>query len=292
MQNAPPSVPFDQFVIYHNMVRDENKEFKDFIDKQTEKFETFIYTIIAAAVAVIGGILVFFGWRTASNIRDQTDNMIRRRLDETEKQIDASIKVAADAQIATKTAELHKRIDKMFAEVEEALRQRKMHVDRWLIQLSSLLNPPEERFNFEQLMPGKRVLWVDDHPDDNKDMVGLLTTIGQASVDISDSTDDAIYRISHSAPYNLIISDMRRGNDAEAGIKFLEDLKKRNIRVPEIISTGANNLRKLGAKAVTEGAYAVVGSDPGLLRAMTSCIRGQRPTGVEGAAATNTEGPG
>jgi hypothetical protein len=173
------------------MVRDENKEFKDFIDKHTEKFETFIYTVILGAITVIGAILTFFNWRTFSSIRDQTDNMITRKLDETEKQIDASIKAAADAQIATKTAELHKRIDKMFAEVEETLRQRKMHVDRWLIR-SSLLNPPEERFTFEQWMPGKRVLWVDDHPDDNKDMVGLLTTIGQASVDISDSTDDAI----------------------------------------------------------------------------------------------------
>jgi hypothetical protein len=85
---------------------------------------------------------------------------------------------------------------------------------------------------------------------------------------------------------------MKRGNDTEAGIKLLEDLKKRNIRVPEIIFTGANNLRSLGTKAVTEGAYAVVASDPGLLRAMTSCVRGQRPTGVEGAGATNTEGPG
>jgi CheY-like chemotaxis protein len=71
--------------------------------------------------------------------------------------------------------------------------------------------------NFEQLIPGKRVLWVDDHPEYNTDMRGMLTSIGKASVETSTSTADAIRRIKDNASYNVVISVMNRDNDVEAG---------------------------------------------------------------------------
>jgi hypothetical protein len=147
MQNAQTSVPFDQFMIYRTIMQEENKRFQDFIDTHTDRFEKFIYTILGTGFVVISAILAFLGWKMASDMRKQYDTIVAKHLDRAEKQIDISIKAAADEQIATKVAELRKRIDEVFAKVqvsanefEEVLRQRKWHVDRWL---SNISYPPE-----------------------------------------------------------------------------------------------------------------------------------------------------
>jgi CheY-like chemotaxis protein len=260
--------------------------------EETADFRQFIFMVVGGAVVVLGAIFTFFagifsflGLKTASGAREKYELMLAKQIDKTDKQIDASIKAAASELIATKVAEFHAKVDEAFAqiqsnmtELEDSFNQRKTYIDRWL---GSLANPPGEHLNFQQWMPGKRVLWVDDHPEYNTDMRGLLTSTGKASVDIAVSTGDAMRRIDDSAQYNIIISDMNRESDPEAGINFVALLKQKNITVPTVICTGSNRLQSLGKKAMSEGAYAVVASDPGLVRAMISAIRGHPPTGIE-----------
>jgi CheY-like chemotaxis protein len=279
--SGSPPVAFDQYVKFRDMMREEDREFRSFISTQTSEFKEFIYLVVSSAIIIVGAILGFFGWKTASGMRGQYELMLAKHLDKAEKQVEVSFKAAADEQISKRVAELNSRIDEAFATLQKTLEQRKVYIDRWFSNLSS---PSEESVSFDQLMPGKTVLWVDDHPEYNKDMAGLLSTIGKASVEISESTDDALRRIERGKSYDIIISDMNRENDTEAGIKFVRSLRARKIKTPTIIFTGANSLKTLGEKAVTEGAYAVVASDPGLLRAMASAMRDQRSTGVEGIA--------
>jgi CheY-like chemotaxis protein len=303
MHNAPAPVAFDEFVKFHAIMQQENKEFKEFIFKQTDKFnefifkqtgefKEFIYTVVGSAVTIILGTLAFFGWKTASGMRGKYDLMLQEHLDKAEKQVELSFKAVADKQIAAKVAELNQRIDEKVAELnlqidhtfdmlQNKFEKRREYNDKWFTILSS---PPEEPFKFIKWMSGKRALWVDDNPDNNKDMVGLLTKTGDGSVEFSRSTGDAIHQIEHRPEYDVIISDMKRDSDAEAGLKFLDELKQRKITVPTIIFTSTSSLRSLGQKCIDEGAYAVVATNLGFLRALTGAVRGEPHTGVEGAA--------
>jgi division protein CdvB (Snf7/Vps24/ESCRT-III family) len=62
------------------------------------------------------------------------------------KQVDDSVKAAAAQQVATRVAELHTRIDEVFAKMqsnvdglEEKVKQITIYIDKWL---SNLPNPP------------------------------------------------------------------------------------------------------------------------------------------------------
>lgn len=85
-----------------------------------------------------------------------------------------------------------------------------------------------------QRIAGKKVLWVDDHPDNNIYPRRALEALG-IQFDISTSTDNALTKIKASN-YDAIISDMGRGNDGQAGFTLLEKLKAElNGQMPPFI---------------------------------------------------------
>jgi hypothetical protein len=67
------------------------------------------------------------------------------------------------------------------------------------------------------------VLWVDDIPDNNIFERQALEALG-VEIDISTSTDDALRRVRRE-PYDLIISDMGRPPDSQAGYTLLDKLR-------------------------------------------------------------------
>jgi CheY-like chemotaxis protein len=82
---------------------------------------------------------------------------------------------------------------------------------------------------------GKRILWVDDHPDNNRIPCRILED-GGATVILALSTEDATAVLNQQGrAVDLVISDMGRGDDQIAGIKVLEYLRDSSIRVPAII---------------------------------------------------------
>ena len=69
------------------------------------------------------------------------------------------------------------------------------------------------------VVSGARVLWVDEgHPLSNLYERRILQTIGM-SVDMVQTPEQASTLIGRSC-YDVVISEMRRGNDASAGIGF------------------------------------------------------------------------
>lgn len=69
---------------------------------------------------------------------------------------------------------------------------------------------------------GSRVLWVDDYPSHNRDLVRLLMSLG-ATVDVVRSSEEANDWLDRYV-YDVIISDMVRGGDENAGKKFVETM--------------------------------------------------------------------
>lgn len=81
-----------------------------------------------------------------------------------------------------------------------------------------------------------RFLWVDDNPENN---INELVMFGQlkVSTQTAKSTEEAL-KILKGSTYDLVISDMARGNEATAGLKFLKQFRKVNQTIPVIFYIG------------------------------------------------------
>lgn len=66
------------------------------------------------------------------------------------------------------------------------------------------------------------MLWVDDHPENNRNEQRAFEALGMRFT-LSKSTDDALDQLSRRT-YELIISDMGRGPDPQAGYTLLDQL--------------------------------------------------------------------
>lgn len=86
------------------------------------------------------------------------------------------------------------------------------------------------------LVRGARILWVDDEPDNNRLEVRPLEAAG-ASIVFARSTDKAIEAAIH-APFDLVISDIARGDDAGAGLRMPGELAARGVGIPVIFYVG------------------------------------------------------
>lgn len=81
------------------------------------------------------------------------------------------------------------------------------------------------------------VLWVDDIPDNNIFERQALEALG-VEIDISTSTDDALRKVRRES-YDLIISDMGRPPDPQAGYTLLDELRSEGYATPFIIYSGS-----------------------------------------------------
>jgi CheY-like chemotaxis protein len=82
---------------------------------------------------------------------------------------------------------------------------------------------------------GVQILWVDDHPENNLNERRMFRQL-EVKVDVAESTDEALVMI-RRGDYDLVLSDMSRGNDTTAGLEFLERLRQ-NKATPVIFYVG------------------------------------------------------
>jgi CheY-like chemotaxis protein len=125
----------------------------------------------------------------------------------------------------------------------------------------------------QQRMQHSRVLWVDDNPDNNRFERQALEALG-VWVEISTSTADALTR-TQLASYDLIISDMTREPDPQAGYTLLGKLRERGDPTPFVIYAGSSS-PELTAAARSRGAVAYL-NDPATLVGLVTMMLGTRP---------------
>lgn len=70
----------------------------------------------------------------------------------------------------------------------------------------------------------KHLLWVDDHPENNRNEKHILEGTMNVNVEICLSTNEALDKFEKTR-YDLIISDMGRGIDRQAGLDLLTKLR-------------------------------------------------------------------
>jgi CheY-like chemotaxis protein len=84
----------------------------------------------------------------------------------------------------------------------------------------------------------KRILWVDDNPENNTHIKRAFEAQG-ITVILARSTKEALTQI-ESASYSAIISDMGREEGPKEGYVLLETLRKSKINTPFFIFAGSN----------------------------------------------------
>ena len=105
----------------------------------------------------------------------------------------------------------------------------------------------------ELSLDGMRILWVDDSPDNNLTPIRRLTRAG-AEVETELSTKGALAKLEDPAgQFDVIITDMGRGDDPRAGLELLQLLADRFAGAKVVYSTSQlarasqTEIRELGA---------------------------------------------
>lgn len=83
------------------------------------------------------------------------------------------------------------------------------------------------------------VLWVDDRPNNNVHERQALEAVG-VSFMLATSTDEALDKLEHQT-FDVIISDMGRPPDAQAGYTLLDKLRASGNQTPFIIYAGSRS---------------------------------------------------
>lgn len=123
----------------------------------------------------------------------------------------------------------------------------------------------------EALGRAPQILWVDDRPDNNRYEVAALTSLGM-HVQLSTSTDDALDRVSTHGNFDVIVSDMGRPPDAQAGYTLLDALRRRGDRTPFVIYASSRSPEHFNA-AVARGAVGCTNQPEELVEMVSNALR-------------------
>ena len=87
-----------------------------------------------------------------------------------------------------------------------------------------------------------RILWIDDVPTNNQNEEQMFRQLN-VEVEFATSSKEAFQKLKKN-DYDLILSDMSRGDESDAGIKFLEDYREQKNKLPVIFYVGTVKLEK------------------------------------------------
>jgi DNA-binding NtrC family response regulator len=104
-----------------------------------------------------------------------------------------------------------------------------------------LPNAPETKSSAPVL--NKRILWVDDHPENNGSLQAALADQG-FEIQNALTTESALQLFTPSA-FDFVISDMARGMDRSAGLSLAKNIKQKDPAQKFAIYSGVNNAKRL-----------------------------------------------
>lgn len=141
---------------------------------------------------------------------------------------------------------------------------------------SSVGAPSVVRGRSDERLDGKRFLWIDNNPRNNRYERKTLDELG-AEVHLALDTDTAI-TIAAEIPFDFFISDMGR-RDRRAGFTLLTKLREMRIDAPYAIYAGAN-ASEYKDEAIRLGAAGCTNSPYELLDIIMNTVgQAQRPAG-------------
>ncbi|MGC4085543.1 MAG: hypothetical protein QM736_26320 [Vicinamibacterales bacterium] len=124
----------------------------------------------------------------------------------------------------------------------------------------------------------KRILWVDDHPENNRGEIAAFARL-QIEVVTVTSTDDALAQLAESTddPFALVISDWQRQAEGPlAGLRLLRGMRGDGHTQPVIYYHGAFGSvprTALAASASAAGAFGEATRPDELMRLVLSAMQ-------------------
>jgi CheY-like chemotaxis protein len=113
-----------------------------------------------------------------------------------------------------------------------------------------------------------RVLWVDDHPENNAYLIAVLQDRGVA-VDIAQSTKVALDRLELGTTYDAVITDMGRREDQveddAAGLRLLRQVHALWPDLAVIVYASTAKIKQYGPQALERGAVGTTADPTALL---------------------------
>ena len=100
-----------------------------------------------------------------------------------------------------------------------------------------------------------RILWVDDYPINNESVVNLFED-KNIRFDIALTTKQGL-ELYKSELYDLIITDMERGDESDAGLTLLKELRLLHCQIPIIVYASCRSIDRYGDESLRLGAYKV-----------------------------------
>jgi CheY-like chemotaxis protein len=113
-------------------------------------------------------------------------------------------------------------------------------------------------------------LWVDDNPGNNSYERAALEAIGISFV-LSTSTEDALAKLNQQS-FDLVISDMSRPPDHQAGFALLDAMRNAGKKIPFIIYA-ASSTPEFVAQAIKRGAFGETNRPDELFKLVVSAIK-------------------
>lgn len=119
--------------------------------------------------------------------------------------------------------------------------------------------------------PVKKLLWVDDCPINNELVINFLRS-KNIHVDIAISTEEGLnFFISNK--YDVIITDMARGIERDAGITLIKKLKAQDCKTPIIVYTSQSGLCQYGTQALNLGANKVTNGTADIISSLSEFLK-------------------
>jgi CheY-like chemotaxis protein len=120
-------------------------------------------------------------------------------------------------------------------------------------------------------LSGARMLWIDDVPENVEPVVRTLERLG-ARVDHAHSTEEALGLLLKDADYAVILSDIYRGRDANAGVTALPALRDAAPDVPVVFFVADYDPER----GVPRGAAGITNRVDELLQLVVDAVEGRR----------------
>lgn len=129
----------------------------------------------------------------------------------------------------------------------------------------------EQPIEKKQKLVKRKVLWVDDYPSNNEAIIDLYRQQG-VDFDLALNTAQALDYLAKEE-YDLVISDIRRSSEPDAGVRMIREINRHFGSPPPIlIFSSIQAVEYFGKSAKKEGASLVTASARVLVLEMTEVL--------------------